>query len=266
MNKQIYQGHFARKRFGQNFLVDKFIINNIVTNFNPKYDQIIIEIGPGLGALTLAVSEYVKNMTVIELDRDLAVRLAVHPKLKSKLTIIQKDVMMIDFTMIAKEKGQPIRIFGNLPYNIATSLIFYLFTYVNIISDMNFMLQKEVANRLIAKPNTKEYGHFSIIAQYYFNITHILSVPASAFIPSPKVDSIVVRLAPYEQNNYPTCDVKLLNHITIQAFNQRRKTIRNSLKNLFNVQELEQLGINSNWRAENISIENYCKLAANLLK
>ncbi|MGP1939308.1 MAG: 16S rRNA (adenine(1518)-N(6)/adenine(1519)-N(6))-dimethyltransferase RsmA [Arsenophonus sp. ET-DL9-MAG3] len=263
MNKKIYQGHFARKRFGQNFLIDKFIIDKIIANFNPRSDQTIIEIGPGLGALTLAVSEYVENMTVIELDRDLAARLAAHPKLKSKLTIIQKDVMMIDFSTITKEKGQFIRVFGNLPYNIATSLIFYLFTYINIISDINFMLQKEVANRLIAKQNTKEYGHLSIIAQYYFNITHILSVPASAFIPSPKVDSIVVRLTPYKQNNYPTCDVKLLNRITTQAFNQRRKTIRNSLKDLFNVQKFEKLGIDSNLRAENVSIENYCKLAAN---
>ncbi|WGL98781.1 16S rRNA (adenine(1518)-N(6)/adenine(1519)-N(6))-dimethyltransferase RsmA [Arsenophonus sp. aPb] len=266
MNKRIHQGHFARKRFGQNFLTDPFIIDNMVTAFNPKPDQAIVEIGPGLGALTLPVSEHIENMTVVELDRDLAARLAAHPALSAKLTIIQDDAMTIDFGAIAKEKGQPLRVFGNLPYNISTPLMFHLFTYTNAIADMNFMLQKEVVNRLVAGPNTKTYGRLSVMAQYYCQIIPILAVPPSAFTPAPKVDSAVVRLIPHQRNPYPICDVKLLSRITTQAFNQRRKTIRNSLSDLFSVQDFEQLGIDPNCRAENISVENYCNLACKLAK
>ncbi|MFP3019160.1 MAG: 16S rRNA (adenine(1518)-N(6)/adenine(1519)-N(6))-dimethyltransferase RsmA [Arsenophonus sp.] len=266
MNKRIHQGHFARKRFGQNFLTDPFIINNIIAAFNPKPDQAIIEIGPGLGALTLPVSERIENMTVVELDYNLAARLSVHPALRDKLTIIQNDAMMINFGEIAKEKGKLLRTFGNLPYNISIPLIFHFFTYIDFISDMNFMLQKEVVNRLIAKPNTNSYGHLSIISQYYCQITPILPIPSSVFIPKPKVDSFVVRLIPHQKNPYPICNIKLLTYITKQAFNQRRKTIRNSLSNLFNTQDFTQIGIDLNCRAENISIENYCKLANRLLE
>ncbi|XZQ54977.1 MAG: 16S rRNA (adenine(1518)-N(6)/adenine(1519)-N(6))-dimethyltransferase RsmA [Arsenophonus sp.] len=264
MNKRIYQGHFARKRFGQNFLIDQIIINNIVSSFNPKPNQSIVEIGPGLGALTLIISKYTDNMTLVELDRDLAVRLLTHPKLSNKITILQNNAMIIDFTKIYEKMGQRLRIFGNLPYNIATSLMFYLFTYINIIDDMNFMLQKEIVNRLVARPNTKAYGRLSIMTQYYCNIIPILTVPPSAFIPVPKVDSVVVRLVPHQYNPYPICNVDLLNRITTQAFNQRRKIVKNSLNNLFSINNFEQLNIDPNWRAENISIENYCKLANKL--
>lgn len=266
MNKKIYQGHVPRKRFGQNFLTDPFIIDTIVTAFNPKPDQAIVEIGPGLGALTLPISEYVKSMTVIELDRDLASRLAIHPVLKHKLTVIAKDVMIIDFSVIGKKKGQPLRVFGNLPYNILTPLIFHLFSYIDIIADMNFMLQKEIFDRLVAKPNTKTYGRLSVIAQYYCHIIPVLEVPSSAFMPTPKVNSAVVRLIPHQQNPYPICDVNLLSRITAKAFNQRRKMIHNSLSDLFSAQDFKQLSIDLNCRAENISVENYCKLARNLEK
>ncbi|MGP1954210.1 MAG: 16S rRNA (adenine(1518)-N(6)/adenine(1519)-N(6))-dimethyltransferase RsmA, partial [Arsenophonus sp. NC-QC1-MAG3] len=187
MNKRIHEGHFARKRFGQNFLTDPFIINNIVAAFNPKSDQSIVEIGPGLGALTLPITKHIENITVIELDRNLAARLAAHPVLSAKLTIISSDAMMIDFGAIAKEKSQPLRVFGNLPYNISTHLMFHLFTYTNAIADMNFMLQKEVVNRLVAGPNTKAYGRLTVMAQYYCQIISILAVPPSAFTPAPKV-------------------------------------------------------------------------------
>ncbi|VAY02173.1 Ribosomal RNA small subunit methyltransferase A [Arsenophonus endosymbiont of Aleurodicus dispersus] len=266
MNKLIHQGHFPRKRFGQNFLTDQFIIDNIVTAFNPKPDQAIVEIGPGLGALTLPVSEHIENMTIIELDHDLTVRLAAHPALSAKLTIIPNDAMTIDFGEIMKEKGQSLRVFGNLPYNISTPLMFHLFTYINVIVDMNFLLQKEVVNRLIARPNTKAYGRLSVMAQYYCQIMPILAVPASAFTPAPKVDSAVVKLISHQRNPYLICDVKLLSRITTQAFNQRRKKIRNSLIDLFTLQDFAQLGIDPNCRAENISVENYCNLARKLAK
>ncbi|MFP3029153.1 MAG: 16S rRNA (adenine(1518)-N(6)/adenine(1519)-N(6))-dimethyltransferase RsmA [Arsenophonus sp.] len=266
MNKLIHEGHFARKRFGQIFLTDRFIIDNIVTAFNPKPNQAIVEIGPGLGALTLPVTKHIENITVIELDRDLAARLASHPALSPKLTIIQNDALTIDFGAIAKEKGQPLRVFANLPYNISTPLIFHLFSYANAIYDINFMLQKEVVNRLVARANTKAYGRLSVMAQYYCQIIPILSVPSSAFTPAPKVDSAVVRLIPHQLNPYPICDVKLLSLVTRQAFNQRRKIIRNSLSYLFGEDDFKQLGIDLNYRAENISVENYCNLARRLAK
>ncbi|BGI50951.1 MAG: 16S rRNA (adenine(1518)-N(6)/adenine(1519)-N(6)) -dimethyltransferase RsmA [Arsenophonus endosymbiont of Ceratovacuna japonica] len=266
MNKQIYKGHFARKRFGQFFLIDQFIINKIVDALNPKPNEIIIEIGPGLGALTLPVSKYIDKMIVIELDRNLVSILAKDPIFRTKLTIIENDVMKINFSAIAKEKGKSLRIFGNLPYNISTSLIFYLINYINNIIDMNFMLQKEVVNRLIAEPNTKIYGRLSIMAQYYYNIITILEIPSSSFIPIPKVNSSVIRLIPHQKNPYTICNVKLLNYIVTQAFNQRRKVVYNSLNNLFSIQDFKQLGINKNYRAENISVENYCKLASRLEK
>jgi Dimethyladenosine transferase (rRNA methylation) len=143
MNNRVHQGHFARKRFGQNFLTDQFIIDSIVDAMNPLPGQSIVEIGPGLGALTEPVGSRIEKMTVVELDRDLAARLHVHPQLKDKLTIIQQDAMTVDFGELAKQAGQPLRVFGNLPYNISTPLMFHLFTFTNSIADMNFMLQKK---------------------------------------------------------------------------------------------------------------------------
>ncbi|MDT9587072.1 MAG: 16S rRNA (adenine(1518)-N(6)/adenine(1519)-N(6))-dimethyltransferase RsmA [Candidatus Arsenophonus melophagi] len=266
MNKRIYQGHVARKRFGQNFLTDPFVIENIVTVFNPKTDQAIVEIGPGLGALTLPVSEHIEHMTVIELDRDLAARLSTYPDINTKLTIIAKDALKIDFSKIAQEQGQPIRVFGNLPYNISTPLMFHLFTYTTAISDMHLMLQKEVANRLTAMKNTKEYGRLSIIAQLYCQIIPIVVVPSSAFTPAPKVESVVVRFIPHRLNDYSIYDFKALSRITTLAFNQRRKTVRNSLRDLFSMQDFVKLDIDPNCRAENISVETYSKLAQMLAK
>ncbi|WP_348666561.1 16S rRNA (adenine(1518)-N(6)/adenine(1519)-N(6))-dimethyltransferase RsmA [Arsenophonus symbiont of Ornithomya chloropus] len=261
MNNKIYQGHFLRKRFGQIFLTDPYIINNIIKIFNPKDNQEIIEIGPGLGVLTLPLMKYVKHMTVIELDRNLAFRLMKNPKLKHKLTILQNDAMKIDFGAIARSKGKQIRILGNLPYNISIPLIFHLFNYIHTITDMCFMLQKEVINRLITKKNMKTYGHLSIMTQYYCQIEHILTVPPSSFTPSPKVESGIVRLIPHKKNYYPICNIKILNAITKLAFSQRRKIITNSLKKLFSIQDFKNLNINPNSRAENISIKKYCKLA-----
>lgn len=158
MNKRVHQGHFARKRFGQNFLQDDSVIENIVAAIQPKNDQALVEIGPGLAALTLPVSDRIDHLTVIEIDRDLAARLIENPFLKNKLTVIEQDAMTIDFTALSKKLGQPLRVFGNLPYNISTPLMFHLFEYTHAISDMHFMLQKEVVNRLVAAPNSKTYG------------------------------------------------------------------------------------------------------------
>ncbi|MCV9878362.1 16S rRNA (adenine(1518)-N(6)/adenine(1519)-N(6))-dimethyltransferase RsmA [Brenneria izbisi] len=261
MNNRVHQGHFARKRFGQNFLSDHFVIDSIVSAIYPQRGEAIVEIGPGLGALTTPVGERIDHFTVIELDRDLAARLETHPTLQDKLTIIQQDAMTIDFSDLAEQAGQPLRVFGNLPYNISTPLMFHLFRYTQSIRDMHFMLQKEVVNRLVAGPNNKAYGRLSVMAQYYCQIIPVLEVPPSAFKPAPKVDSAVVRLVPHAEVPYPVKDIRVLSRITTEAFNQRRKTLRNSLGNLFTPEQLTELGVDPGSRAENVTVEQYCRLA-----
>ncbi len=261
MTNRVHQGHLARKRFGQNFLNDQFVIDSIVSAINPQNGQAMVEIGPGLGALTEPVGDRIDKLTVIELDRDLAARLQTHPFLAPKLTIYQQDAMTMNFGELSETLGQPLRVFGNLPYNISTPLMFHLFTYTNAIADMHFMLQKEVVNRLVAGPNSKAYGRLSVMAQYYCQVIPVLEVPPTAFTPAPKVDSAVVRLVPHAVMPHPVKDLRILSRITTEAFNQRRKTIRNSLGNLFSVETLIELGIDPAMRAENISVAQYCQLA-----
>lgn len=261
MNSRVHQGHFARKRFGQNFLHDDYIIESIVAAIQPKQGQALVEIGPGLAALTIPVSKHVDHLTVIEIDRDLASRLVENPFLQSKISVIEQDALTFDFNLLFDQLGQPLRVFGNLPYNISTPLMFHLFEYAPIISDMHFMLQKEVVTRLVAAPNSKDYGRLSVMAQYYCQIIPVLEVPPSSFKPAPKVDSAVVKLIPYKQKPYLVNDVKVLSRITTEAFNQRRKTIRNSLGNLFTAEQMFELDIDPNLRAENLTVKQYCLLA-----
>jgi len=261
MNTRVHQGHLARKRFGQNFLNDQFVIDSIVSAINPRPGQAMVEIGPGLGALTEPVGERMDKLTVIELDRDLAARLQTHPFLAPKLTIYQQDAMTMDFAGLSETLGQPLRVFGNLPYNISTPLMFHLFSYTGAIADMHFMLQKEVVNRLVAGPNSKAYGRLSVMAQYYCQVIPVLEVPPESFTPAPKVDSAVVRLVPHAELPHPVKDIRTLSRITTEAFNKRRKTIRNSLGHLFAAEVMEQFGIEPTLRAENISVAQYCQLA-----
>ena len=261
MNNRVHQGHFARKRFGQNFLHDDYIIESIVAAIQPKPDQALVEIGPGLAALTIPVSKHVDHLTVVEIDRDLASRLIENPFLKDKVTVIEQDALTFDFNQLSEQLGKPLRVFGNLPYNISTPLMFHLFEFANTITDMHFMLQKEVVTRLVAAPNSKDYGRLSVMAQYYCQIIPVLEVPPTSFKPAPKVDSAVVKLIPYQQKPYPVNDVKILSRVTTEAFNQRRKTIRNSLSNMFTAEQLVQLNIDPNLRAENLTVEQYCELA-----
>ncbi|AGH80714.1 dimethyladenosine transferase [Psychromonas sp. CNPT3] len=260
MNNKTHLGHTARKRFGQNFLHDDYIIDSIVAAISPQYDDNIVEIGPGLGALTEPVAEHVKTLHVIELDRDLADRLAKHPTLSKKLNITQADALQFDFSLLASKEKQ-LRVFGNLPYNISTPLMFHLFEYADKIKDMHFMLQKEVVNRLCAGPNCKAYGRLTVMAQYYCKIIPVLEVPPSAFIPAPKVDSAVVRLEPYDVPPFVAKSLKALNQVCSMAFNQRRKTIRNGLRELLSVEELQLLNVDHTKRAENVSVEEYVRLA-----
>lgn len=264
LNSKKHLGHTARKRFGQNFLHDMNVIHNIVAAINPKKEQFLLEIGPGLGALTEPVAELVDKLTVVELDRDLAERLRHHPFLNHKLTIIEQDAMRFNFRDYFESlelKGQGVRIFGNLPYNISTPLMFHLFQFHDLVTDMHFMLQKEVVKRLCAAPNSKAYGRLTIMAQYYCQVMPVLEVPPTAFKPAPKVDSAVVRLVPYKVLPHPVKDIYWLNRVTTQAFNQRRKTLRNALSSLFRVEQLDALGIDLNARAENLAIADYVRLA-----
>ena len=232
-NSKKHLGHTARKRFGQNFLHDMNVIHNIVSAINPQKGQFLLEIGPGLGALTEPVAELVDKLTVVELDRDLAERLRHHPFINQKLTIIEQDALRFNFREyfeslnLAENEG--VRVFGNLPYNISTPLMFHLFKFHDLITDMHFMLQKEVVKRLCAAPNSKAYGRLTIMAQYYCQVMPVLEVPPTAFKPAPKVDSAVVRLMPYKVLPHPVKDIYWLNRVTTQAFNQRRKTLRNAL-------------------------------------
>lgn len=267
MNHQskTHLGHTARKRFGQNFLNDQNVIHNIVAAINPKKDQFLLEIGPGLGALTEPVAKKLDKLTVIELDRDLAERLRHHPFLNQKLTVIEQDALRFDFRAffdtLNLAEGQQIRVFGNLPYNISTPLMFHLLKFHDLIGDMHFMLQKEVVKRLCAAPNSKAYGRLTIMAQYYCQVMPVLEVPPTAFKPAPKVDSAVVRLVPYNTLPHPVKDVYWLNRVTTHAFNQRRKTLRNALSTLFTPEQLTALKVDLNARAENLALADYARLA-----
>ncbi|QIM64918.1 16S rRNA (adenine(1518)-N(6)/adenine(1519)-N(6))-dimethyltransferase RsmA [Frederiksenia canicola] len=263
-NSKKHLGHTARKRFGQNFLHDQNVIHNIVAAINPQKDQFLLEIGPGLGALTEPVADLVDQLTVVELDRDLAERLRHHPFLQPKLTIIEQDALRFNFREYfdgLELNGKGVRVFGNLPYNISTPLMFHLFKFHDLVQDMHFMLQKEVVKRLCAAPNSKAYGRLTIMAQYYCQVMPVLEVPPTAFKPAPKVDSAVVRLVPYKTLPHPVKDVYWLNRVTTHAFNQRRKTLRNALSTLFSAEQLEALGIDLNARAENLALADYAKLA-----
>ncbi len=197
---------------------------------------------------------------MIELDRDLAERLRNHPELADKLTIHEGDAMRFDFTQLVKPNNK-LRIFGNLPYNISTPLMFHLFEFHKDIQDMHFMLQKEVVNRLAAGPGSKAYGRLTVMAQYYCKVVPVLEVPPTAFVPPPKVDSAVVRLVPYEELPCPAKDLRLLERVCREGFNQRRKTVRNCYKSLLSTEVLEELGINPRMRPENLTLQQFVAMA-----
>ncbi|MDX2368620.1 MAG: 16S rRNA (adenine(1518)-N(6)/adenine(1519)-N(6))-dimethyltransferase RsmA [Colwellia sp.] len=260
MNSKIHLGHQAKKRFGQNFLHDEAVISDIVDAINPEPGENLVEIGPGLGALTEPVIERANKLTVVELDRDLAKRLRHHPFLAPHLTIYETDALSFDFAQLATDE-KPLRIFGNLPYNISTPLIFHLLTFKDKVQDMQFMLQKEVVQRMAAEPHCKAYGRLSIMTQYQCEVIPVMEIGPEAFKPAPKVDSAIVRLVPHRKIKNPVKDIAALNTVCLAAFNQRRKTIRNGFKNLISVAQLEALNIDANLRPENLTIDDYIMLA-----
>lgn len=253
MNKKYY------KRLGQNFLQDEFVIKKIISFINPKFNDCLIEIGPGFGALTYPISFYVKKLNAIEIDKKLFIFLK-KKFLHKKVFLFNKDVMKFDFFNLIKNKNKKIRIFGNLPYSISTQLIFYLIKYNHYISDMYFMFQKEVANRLIAKPGNKSYGRLSIISQYFYDIKILYTVEAKSFKPKPKVDSIFLQFLPKKIFIY-NIKISTLDIILKKSFEKRRKTLKNNLKNFISCETLDDLSINYKLRAEKISKEQFYKLA-----
>lgn len=254
-------GHTARKRFGQNFLHDQHVIDKIINAIYPKSNQAIVEIGPGLGALTTHLLAEAGELDVIELDRDLIPRLQESVGHLGVLNIHAADALKFDFVALAKQKGKKLRIVGNLPYNISTPLIFHLLSATDAIADMHFMLQHEVVERMAAIHEEDAYGRLSVAVQYYCEVEYLFKVGPGAFQPAPKVDSAVVRLTPHEKPPFIAQQPDLLEKIVTSAFNQRRKTLRNALKNWLTAEELNQLGIDPGLRPEVISLQQYCSIA-----
>jgi 16S rRNA (adenine1518-N6/adenine1519-N6)-dimethyltransferase len=260
MTDNIHQGHRARKRFGQNFLHDPYVIGRIVKAISPKPADVMVEIGPGLGALTEPVAEAAGKLIVVELDRDLAERLLQHPTLADKLTVYQADAMKFDFAALLAP-GQQLKIFGNLPYNISTPLLFHLFEFADYIDNMHFMLQKEVVQRMTASHGSKAFGRLSVMTQYYCQAIPVVDVGPGAFIPAPKVDSAVVRLIPYPVAERAKVDPAVLNRVCLEAFNQRRKTLRNGFSNFATAEQISALGIDPTIRPEQLPVSDFIKVA-----
>ncbi|MDQ2077593.1 16S rRNA (adenine(1518)-N(6)/adenine(1519)-N(6))-dimethyltransferase RsmA [Marinimicrobium sp. ABcell2] len=252
--------HRARKRFGQNFLVDQNVLDRILRAVNPSAGQHLVEIGPGKGALTSLLAEAAERLTVIELDRDLVPWLKVKFERYPGFELFQADALKFDFAALAGE-AEPLRIVGNLPYNISTPLIFHLLACASQVQDMHFMLQKEVVQRMAAQPGDKAYGRLGIMVQYYCKVENLFEVPPGAFAPAPKVDSAVVRLVPHQNLPYPAQHLKTLEKLVNVAFQQRRKTLRNALKQLLPVELIDELPVDTGLRPENISLETFVDLS-----
>ena len=248
--------HKARKRFGQNFLQDTRIINDIVEAVRPQPDDVVIEIGPGLAAITEPLARNLKQLHVVEIDRDIIARLKRLP-FAGKLVIHEGDVLRLDFRTIPGMK----KIVGNLPYNISTPLLFELVDVVDEVIDMHFMLQKEVVERMAAGPGGGDWGRLSIMVQYHCRVEHLFNVGPGAFNPPPKVDSAIVRLVPHEVLPHPAKDHRLLERVVREAFNQRRKTLRNTLKALLSNAEIEAAGVDGSLRPEQLDLAAFVRLA-----
>lgn len=250
--------HRTKKRFGQHFLSDLGIIQTLVQYINPQTAQQIIEIGPGMGALTFPLLERIGSMEVIEIDHDVINHL--QTKGGERLTIHNIDALKFDLASLLND-NQKIRVVGNLPYNISTPLIFHLLEYEEYIEDMHFMLQKEVVDRITAPPNSKTYGRLSVMVQYFCNTEYLFHVGPESFSPPPKVDSAVLRLQPWKKKPYKANDVKLLSQVVAQAFSMRRKTLRNTLKKTFSEEQIQSVGVNPTQRAETLSVKNFVDLS-----
>ena len=246
--------HIPRKRFGQHFLTDRGIIEDIVQAIAPVAGQAMVEIGPGLGAMTQPLVERLGHLTVIELDRDLAVLL----RKKPELTVIESDVLRVDFRALAEVAKPKLRIVGNLPYNISTPILFHLLDVADVVQDQHFMLQKEVVDRMVAKPSTSDYSRLSVMLQWRYRMENVLFVPPTSFDPPPRVDSAIVRMLPHARPE--SLDVKLFSELVRVAFSQRRKLLRHSLGKWLETRNFSGT-FNLQRRAEEVSVTEYMALA-----
>jgi len=256
--------HVAKKRFGQNFLTDQSIISSLVDAINPKPNQIVVEIGPGLGALTKPLLSRVSKLNVVEIDRDIVSWMqAEYSKpiyAKNEINVHNVDVLKFDLSNL----GKNIRVTGNLPYNISTPILFHLLNNLSCIVDMHFMLQKEVVERMVARPSTPAYGRLSVMLQYYLHMEYLFTVPPEAFNPAPKVDSAFVRCTPHSTLPFVAKNTSVFAKIVLQAFSQRRKTLRNTLKGLLEDDDFKKLDLDSQLRAENLSVAQFVAIANHL--
>ena len=294
--------HVAKKRFGQNFLTDQGVISSLIDAINPKENQVIVEIGPGLGALTKPLLAKIDHLHVVEIDRDIVAWMqteyAKPAYAKNSLNIHNVDALKFDFSslvanhisakqeMSARQQGggnetvqivrrganneankagalglQKLRVTGNLPYNISTPILFHLLDNVSHITDMHFMLQKEVVERMVAQPSTPAYGRLSVMLQYYLAMEYLITVPPEAFEPAPKVESAFVRCVPHATLPFVAKDTTLFYKVVLAAFGQRRKTLRNTLKGLLDDAGFAALSINPQLRAENLSVAEFVNIS-----
>ncbi|MFH1334821.1 MAG: 16S rRNA (adenine(1518)-N(6)/adenine(1519)-N(6))-dimethyltransferase RsmA [Pseudomonadota bacterium] len=251
---------FAKKRFSQNFLKDQRVIENIIRLLQPRKDQHWVEIGPGLGALTTALLQKTGELDVIEIDRDLIAPLTAACELLGELHVHVYDALKFDFHSLVTQQ-EKLHVVGNLPYHISSPLIFYLLKFANDIQDMHFMLQKEVVDRIVAKPGSKTYGRLSVMVQYFCRAEKLLNIPPTAFYPVPKVHSAIVRLEPYKKKPVTCKDETVFTEVVKQAFSQRRKTISNALKKLVSAQTLAAVGIDPSLRAEMLPVEAFINVS-----
>jgi len=250
--------HIARKRFGQNFLQDDRVLGDIIDSIAPAAGDTMVEIGPGLAAMTDLLLKSLPHMHVVELDRDLVARLEKrYPR--EKLTIHAGDALKFDFGYIPVPEGKKLRVVGNLPYNISSPLLFHLAEFAPIVQDQHFMLQKEVVERMVAEPGTKAYSRLSVMLQWRYRMAMLFIVPPDAFDPPPKVDSAIVRMIPIEKPL--PCDPARLEAVVQKAFSQRRKVIRNCVAGMFTEAQLVAAGINPQDRPEAVPVEAYVALA-----
>jgi 16S rRNA (adenine1518-N6/adenine1519-N6)-dimethyltransferase len=261
MNEQ-YQ-HRARKRFGQNFLHDAGVIDRILRAIHAREGDRLLEIGPGQGALTEGLLDSGAQLDVIELDKDLVPLLHHRFAGRGNFSLHQGDALKFDFSTL-NPAPRSLRVVGNLPYNISTPLIFHLLGNASVIQDMHFMLQKEVVERLAAGPGGGDWGRLSIMVQYHCRVEHLFNVGPGAFNPPPKVDSAIVRLVPHETLPHPAKDHRLLERVVREAFNQRRKTLRNTLKALLPVTAIEAASVDGSLRPEQLDLAAFVRLADQL--
>jgi 16S rRNA (adenine1518-N6/adenine1519-N6)-dimethyltransferase len=255
--------HQPRKRFGQNFLADPQVIQRIIDTINPVAGELILEIGPGQAAISTPLAETGAELHLLEIDRDLAARLETRFASVGNVEVHAGDALKMDFSRLLGDR--PFRLVGNLPYNISTPLLFHVLQWRHLVNDMHFMLQQEVVKRMAASPGGKTWGRLSVMCQVYCEVTQLFNVPPEAFTPSPKVQSTFVRLVPHAMPPAIIRDMPAFERLVSQAFSMRRKTLRNSLKNMLDAAGIKAAGIDPGLRPETLGVEQFAALA-NLLE